>query len=194
MLVAVAPRHPFISVLALVRGKIQARQSLPIKVTFIGAEAPAFHDIDLVCEIYNETSMEQYTVNVKRWEGNIQQKWEHFEIDDEEYDRCLRSGVIDENEPQPPLKSRSLQGSTLEMCQTLPPAIVNYELDETNLDRTRRLRAQMKKQANTRPQMPAPELLHLAFTARTLVYNEYVDLCNDTSELEKFFIDTCLGK
>ena len=71
--------------------------------------------------------------------------------------------------------------------------IVNYELEETNLDRARRQRALMKKQMNMRPQMPAPELLHLAFTARTLVYNEYVDLCSDTSQLEKFFIDTCLG-
>ena len=166
---------------------------MPIKVTFMAIEAPAFHDIDLVCEIYNETTLEQYNQDVKKWEAGIQQRWEHLEIDDEEYERCLRSGVIDENEKTPPPRSRSLQGSTLEMCQTLPPVIVNYELEETNLDRARRQRALMKKQMNMRPQMPAPELLHLAFTARTLVYNEYVDLCSDTSQLEKFFIDTCLG-
>ncbi|CAF1324627.1 unnamed protein product [Adineta ricciae] len=176
-----------------VRGKIQPRQSMPIKVTFMAIEAPAFHDIDLVCEIYNETTLEQYNQDVKKWEAGIQQRWEHLEIDDEEYERCLRSGVIDENEKAPAPRSRSLQGSTLEMCHTLPPVIVNYELEETNLDRARRQRALMKKQMNMRPQMPAPELLHLAFTARTLVYNEYVDLCSDTSQLEKFFIDTCLG-
>jgi hypothetical protein len=79
------------------------------------------------------------------------------------------------------------------MCQTLPPVLVNYELDETSLDRTRRVRSNIQKQMTIRPQMPIPELLHLAFTARTLVYNEYVDLCSDTSQLEKFFIDTCLG-
>lgn len=166
---------------------------MPIKVTFMAIEAPAFHDIDLVCEIYNETTLEQYNQDVKKWEAGIQQKWEYLEIDDEEYERCLRSGIIDENEKAPPPRSRSLQGSTLEICQTLPPVIVNYELEETNLDRARRQRALMKKQMNMRPQMPAPELLHLAFTARTLVYNEYVDLCSDTSQLEKFFIDTCLG-
>ena len=156
-------------------------------------EAPAFHDIDLICEIYNETTLEQYHQEVKKWEATIQDKWERFEIDDEEYEDCLRNGTVDELD-----KNRSqnsfYQGSKLQMCQTLPPVLVNYELDESNVDRTRRLRAQAKKQMNNRPQMPIPELLHLAFTARTLVYNEYLDSCHDTKELAKFFIDTCLGK
>jgi len=157
-------------------------------------EAPAFHDIDLVCEIYNETSLNQYNLDLKKWESNIQEKWESFEIDDEEYETCLRSGTIYDNDKQEQLQQNQFrQGSTLQMCQTLPPVLVNYELDETSLDRTRRVRLNIQKQMNTRPQMPIPELLHLAFTARTLVYNEYVDLCNDTSQLEKFFIDTCLG-
>ena len=159
-------------------------------------EAPAFHDIDLVCEIYNETALNQYNADLKKWESNIQQKWERFEIDDEEYEACLRGGgTIDDNDKPPSSSSQNpfQQGSTLQMCQTLPPVLVNYELDESNVDRTRRLRANMQKQMNTRPQMPIPELLHLAFTARTLVYNEYIDLCSDTSQLEKFFIDTCLG-
>lgn len=154
-------------------------------------EAPAFHDIDLVCEIYNETVLDQYNVDLKRWESNIQQKWERFEINDEEYEVCLRSGILDNNDK--PTQNQFQQGSTLQMCKTLPPVLVNYELDESNVDRTRRLRANLKKQMNTRPQMPIPELLHLAFTARTLVYQEYLDLCNDTSQLDKFFIDTCLG-
>ena len=130
---------------------------------------------------------------MKRWESNIQQKWERFEIDDEEYQACLRSGILDDNERQPSTRNRSQQGSALQICKTLPPVLVNYELDESNVDRTRRLRANAKKQMNTRPQMPIPELLHLAFTARTLVYSEYLDLCNNTNQLEKFFIDTCLG-
>ncbi|CAF1519688.1 unnamed protein product, partial [Adineta steineri] len=172
-----------------VRGKIQPRQSLPIKITFMAIEAPAFHDIDLVCEIYNETTLNQYNLDVKKWESNVQQKWERLEIDDEEYEACLRSGVINNNNND----DNKQQGSTLEMGQTLPPVVVNYEHEETNLDKSRRLRTNMKNLMNIRPQMPAPELLHLAFTARTLVYNEYVDLCNDTSQLEKYFIDTCLG-
>jgi hypothetical protein len=158
-------------------------------------EAPAFHDIDLVCEIYNETTLNQYNIDLKRWESNIQQKWERFEINDEEYETCLRSGILEDNDkPQQSSRNQSHQGSALQMCKTLPPVLVNYELDESNVDRTRRLRANIKKQMNTRPQMPIPELLHLAFTARTLVYQEYLDLCNDTSQLNKFFIDTCLGK
>jgi hypothetical protein len=161
-------------------------------------EAPAFHDIDLVCEIYNETTLSQYNLDLKRWESNIQQKWERFEIDDEEYETCLRNGTLDDNDKPQQQRSSSQnqfhQGSTLQMCKTLPPVLVNYELDESNVDRTRRLRSNTKKQMNTRPQMPIPELLHLAFTTRTLVYNEYLDLCNDTSQLRKFFIDTCLGK
>ncbi|CAF4004346.1 unnamed protein product [Rotaria magnacalcarata] len=178
-----------------VRGKIQPRQSLPIKVTFMAIEAPAFHDIDLVCEIYNETTLEQYNLDLKRWETNIQKKWESFEISDDEYKECLRSGTLDDNEKQQSstVQTQFHQGSTLQMCKTLPPVLVNYELDESNVDRTRRLRANAKRQENTRPQMPIPELLHLAFTARTLVYNEYLDLCPDTSELQKFFVDTCLG-
>ncbi len=165
-------------------------------------EAPAFHDIDLVCEIYNETILNEYNIDLKRWESNIQQKWERFEITDEEYETCLRSGILDDNDKyqKSPSSSSSTsqnqfqQGSTLQMCKTLPPVLVNYELDESNVDRTRRLRANIKKQMNIRPQMPTPELLHLAFIARTLVYQEYLDLCQDTSQLNKFFIDTCLGK
>ncbi|CAF1104404.1 unnamed protein product [Rotaria sordida] len=177
-----------------VRGKIQPRQSLPIKVTFMAIEAPAFHDIDLVCEIYNETTLNQYNLDLKKWEINIQKKWESFEIDDEEYKACLRSGILDDNDKQQQLiENQFHQGSTLQMCKTLPPVLVNYELDESNIDRARRLRANIRKQQNTRPQMPIPELLHLAFTARTLVYNEYLDLCTNTNELGKFFIDTCLG-
>jgi len=159
-------------------------------------EAPAFHDIDLVCEIYNETTLNQYHLDLKRWESTIQQKWESFEINDEEYEVCLRSGILDDNDKRSSSSSspnQFQQGSTLKMCKTLPPVLVNYELDESNVDRIRRLRANMKKKMNTRPQMPIPELLHFAFTARTLVYQEYLDLCNDTSQLDKFFIDTCLG-
>lgn len=162
-------------------------------------EAPSFHDIDLVCEIYNETTLEQYQLELKRWESNIQQKWERFEIDDNEYETCLRSGILEGNGNLPRASSSTsnnqmYQGSTLQLCKTLPPVLVNYELDESNVDRTRRLRANMKKQMNTRPQMPIPELLHLAFTARTLVYQEYLDLCEHSNELDRFFIDTCLGK
>lgn len=161
-------------------------------------EAPAFHDIDLVCEIYNETTLEEYQLELKRWESNVQQKWERFEIDDEEYETCLRCGTLDDQtkfqQPSTTSQTQLYQGSTLQMCQTLPPVLVNYELDETNVDRTRRLRTNVKKQMNIRPQMPTPELLHLAFTTRTLVYQEYLDLCQDTSELNKFFIDTCLGR
>jgi hypothetical protein len=160
-------------------------------------EAPAFHDIDLVCEIYNETTLNQYNLDLKKWESNIQQKWERFEIDDEEYEMCLRSGALDDTNKQQQQKSTQNQfhqgSATLQMCKTLPPVLVNYELDESNVDRTRRLRANIKRQMNIRPQMPTPELLHLAFTARTLVYQEYLDLCHDTSQLDKFFIDTCLG-
>jgi hypothetical protein len=156
-------------------------------------EAPAFHDIDLVCEVYNETTLTQYNLDLKRWESNIQQKWERFEINDEEYEACLRSGILDDHDP-PTSQNQLRQGSTLQMCKTLPPVLVNYELDESNVDRTRRLRANLKQQMNIRPQMPIPELLHLAFTARTLVYQEYLDICNDTTQLDKFFIDTCLGK
>ena len=158
-------------------------------------EAPAFHDIDLVCEIYNETTLQQYHVDLKRWESNIQAKWEKFEIDDEEYESCLRNGTLDEYEQHKQQQQNQFQqGSTLQMCKTLPPVVVNYELDESNIDRSRRLRSNAKKQLNIRPQIPTPELLHLAFTARTLVYNEYLDLCHDTKQIAKFFIDTCLGK
>jgi hypothetical protein len=177
----------------LVRGKIAPRQCLPIKVTFMAIEAPAFHDIDLVCEVYNETILEQYALDLKRWECNIQEKWERFEINDDEYAACLRTGTIDDTDQQQH-SNQFQQGSTLQMCQTLPPVLVNYELDESNVDRTRRLRAHAKQQLKIRPQIPNPELLHLAFTARTLVYNEYLDLCLDTSQLGRFFIDTCLGK
>lgn len=161
----------------------------------MAVEAPAFHDIDLVCEIYNETTLQQYHVDLKRWESNIQAKWEKFEIDDEEYESCLRNGTLEEYEQQKQQQQNQFQqGSTLQMCKTLPPVVVNYELDESNIDRSRRLRTNAKKQVNIRPQVPTPELLHLAFTARTLVYNEYLDLCHDTKQLGKFFIDTCLGK
>ena len=184
--------------ICLVRGKILPRQSLPIKVTFMAIEAPAFHDIDLVCEIYNETTLTQYHIDLKRWESTIQEKWERFEIDDQEYEACLRSGILDDNDKLLPSSSAASQnqfqqGSTLQMCKTLPPVLVNYQLDESNVDRTRRLRANMKRQLNMRPQMPMPELLHFAFTARTLVYQEYLDLCQDTTQLQRFFIDTCLG-
>lgn len=156
-------------------------------------EAPAFHDIDLVCEIYNETTMQQYQTDLKRWEATIQEKWERFEIDDEEYEACLRNGAA-LDEVLPTDHNQYQQSSTLQMCKTLPPVVVNYELDESNVDRARRLRANARKQMSMRPQMPMPELVHLAFTARTLVYNEYLDLCHDTSQLGKFFIDTCLGR
>ena len=183
----------FIRCFSLVRGKIPPRQSLPIKVTFMAIEAPAFHDIDLVCEIYNETTMERYQADLKRWEGTIQDKWERFEIDDEEYETCLRNGALLDEREFPNQQNQYQQGSTLQMCKTLPPVLVNYELDESNVDRARRIRANLKKKMTMRPQMPMPELVHLAFTARTLVYNEYLDLCHDTSQLGKFFIDTCLG-
>ena len=155
-------------------------------------EAPAFHDIDLVCEIYNETKREQYTTSLKRWESDIQGKWERFEINDSEYQTYLLNGSLEERDVEQQ-DHLSQQGSSVQLCRTLPPVIIKHELEESNLDRKRRLRAHAKKQTTSKPQLPAPELLHLALTARTLVYNEYLDLCPDTRQLGKFFIDTCLG-
>ena len=155
-------------------------------------EAPAFHDIDLVCEIYNESKREQYTTSLKRWESDIQGKWERFEIDDNEYQTYLLNGSLEERDAEQQ-DHLGQQGSSIQLCKTLPPVIVKHELEESNLDRKRRLRVHAKKQTTSKPQLPAPELLHLALTARTLVYSEYLDLCPDISQLGKSFIDTCLG-
>lgn len=59
------------------------------KLTFLAKHVPAFYNVDLICEIKNETEMDKYRKELKNWENEQKRQWEEFEIDDSELEKRL---------------------------------------------------------------------------------------------------------
>ena len=70
---------------------INVGQSKLCKLTFLAKSVPAFYNLDLICEIKNDTQMENYFKELKSWENEQKRQWEEFEIEDEELENRLVS-------------------------------------------------------------------------------------------------------
>lgn len=75
--------------------------------------------------------------------------------------------------------------------KTIPPIIKYNILEESNLERVRRQRAE--KKLWKKPIPPSPFLLNLNVLARTQVYDEFLEMSNSIKNDSNKFVDPVLG-
>lgn len=75
--------------------------------------------------------------------------------------------------------------------KTIPPIIKYNNLEESNLERVRRQRAE--KKLWKKPLPPSPFLLNLNVLARTQVYDEFLEMSNTVKNNSNKFVDPVLG-
>ncbi len=61
------------------------------KVTFISKDKSAFYNIDLICEVKNETEMAVYRNDLEQWRQEQNRQFEEFIIDERELESRLVS-------------------------------------------------------------------------------------------------------
>lgn len=169
------------------RGIIGANQSKLCKLTFISRDLPQFYNIDLICEIKNESEMDRYNDELKKWKKEQQRQWSEFLIEDEELENRLKGA-------KSPIKSIDRMDSKLSMhnFKTIPPIITDPTLNETAIGKARRLRKE--KNIWEKPQPPTPYLLHLNVLARTQLSSDYHQNKKQEPKNESDkFIDSLLG-
>ena len=158
------------------------------KVTFISIGKPAFYNIDLICEVKNDSEQAAYRGELAAWQNEQRRQFEEFAIDGEELEERLNAS------PRPPEARHPESSSHLSIhrFKTIPPIMKNAGIEESHVDRVRRQRAERK--VWRKPLAPTPYLMHLNIIARTQYIEEYLS-SKDTvkNECAKFF-DASLGQ
>ncbi|XP_019617941.1 PREDICTED: cilia- and flagella-associated protein 65-like [Branchiostoma belcheri] len=175
-----------------VSGVLQPQESLLCKVVFTAKGVPSFYDLDLICEVTDETEMAKYKKELKKWEAEKERQKYEFTITednltaDEEKgppSRTATSGVLRPCRSGIDQPQRSNSEGDLKRYQTLPPI--------------RKSTPDLKKSAAgddiwEQPQPPRAFLLHLGATARTHAIEEFQQYFPE--EAKVMFIDRTLGE
>lgn len=66
------------------RGIINTNESKMCKLTFISMGDPQFYNIDLICEVKNETEMDVYRKKIDLWKKEQVRQYEEFVIEENE--------------------------------------------------------------------------------------------------------------
>ncbi|XP_006820550.2 cilia- and flagella-associated protein 65-like [Saccoglossus kowalevskii] len=175
-----------------VSGVLQPLESMLCKVTFIATGEPSFYDLDLVCEITDETELAEYRRELAAWEAEKERQKYEFTITEKDLEKrekriraCRRLKQTDSTE-------RSLSDSDLKKYQTLPP--IRSQKTEKDIDeqRERERSTDSGTPLWNKPQPPDTFLLHLGMTARTHTIAEFQT--NFPSEVQNYFIDRSMSE
>ncbi|KAL5005595.1 hypothetical protein ScPMuIL_016753 [Solemya velum] len=180
-----------------VSGELRAGETKMCRVVFMACGVPSFYDLDLVCEVTDETEMSLYREKLEEWEDEQMRQQYEFTITEDDLDADKRIPNVVEITDRP--RSGRLQSlddsksaaSDVELTKykTLPP-IKQLSVDE--------MIANDKKQEKKiedlweKPTRPSPFLLHLGLTARTHDINDFQ--ANFSEDYRSFYIDRLLSE
>ncbi|XP_077997157.1 cilia- and flagella-associated protein 65-like [Glandiceps talaboti] len=177
-----------------VSGVLQPLESTLCKVTFISIGEPSFYDLDVVCEVTDETEMASYRREMAAWEKERDRQKYEFTItekDLEKRERRVRSCKKLSRQGTDSTE-RSSSDSDLKRYQTLPP--IKPQKTEKDIDEQRE--RERKTDTGTplwnKPQPPETFLLHLGITARTHTIAEFQS--NFPNEVQNYFIDRSMSE
>ncbi|EDO41418.1 predicted protein, partial [Nematostella vectensis] len=144
-------------------GYLHPGQSTLLKISFFSCGAPSMYDMDILCEIVDETEMAMFNERLIKWTNEQEERQYTFTITEADVTRP-RSGprlrsLDSSNTPH------SKSESDLRRYQALPPI---GSQEPTNTSKQRR-------KSSTPPQPSPPESfwLHLGVTARTHMIAEF---------------------
>lgn len=179
-------------------GTLGPHESRMLKISFSSAGTPGFFDIDLLCEVVDESLMAAYRKALQNWENECERQRVEFTITEKDIDADRRLWESTENRANSESSGWSQGGIVTKPLatsaalsykpyQTLPPIIQSSADDlRAAADETKRLKAVLWQ----RPKAPEPFLLHLGVTARTHGVGEFQE--SFPGDYGSFFVDRSL--
>lgn len=171
---------------------------------------PAFYNIDLICEIKNETEMDAYRASLDLWKQEQTRQFQEFMIEEKELENRLVRFLFlfnprlehnfyhlkkdtdgKEDQKVRDAKQQAVSRLGVNQFKTIPPLIKNNLLVETNLTKIRKSREE--KKLWKKPLPPNPFLLHLNVIARTNYMDQYLELSNTVKNNSEKYVDPLLG-
>uniref|UniRef100_A0A8C7E516 Cilia and flagella associated protein 65 n=1 Tax=Naja naja TaxID=35670 RepID=A0A8C7E516_NAJNA len=147
-------------------GIVQAGESTHCVLTLHAGGNPCFYNVDLICEIFTQNSLDQYEKELQEWEIENARQAVEFTITEKDLDT--------KKDPKEPFK-------------TLPPI---KTISEPNAPASRSQRRQIRDEDASRiwpkPEFTKPFLMHLGFTARSHSIDDF--LLNFSSDLPQHFL------
>lgn len=181
-----------------VKGLLQPKESKLCQLSFMDCGLPGFYDIDLICEITDETEVAKYEEELRLWENERNRQQVEFTLTEKNPDVVTPEMNDIELVVSPgrmfPFTFLSEESSPVEeqvvSYRTLPP-IKQIPMDK-QIDIQRHTKKSQKKKYWKKPQPPATSILHLGITARTYDVEEFE--VGQPEEYRHFFFDKISGK
>ncbi|XP_014674657.1 PREDICTED: coiled-coil domain-containing protein 108-like isoform X2 [Priapulus caudatus] len=135
-------------------------------VTFTATDVPALHDIDIVCEVQDETAMALYEQKLDAWAATVRTKESEFTITDNSSGIASKKGKSQSASKLRPLGRESPEVE-FSPYKALPPIASSVhteavkELARLTMEDTPEAREMLK----SIPHPPAPSIVHLGVTA-----------------------------
>ncbi|XP_071497349.1 cilia- and flagella-associated protein 65-like [Diadema antillarum] len=174
------------------QGTLHPGQGCMCKVVFTAAGEPSFYDLDVVCEVTDETVMAEYKKELTEWEAERErQKYEftitEFSDDSNKEDGGTGSGKGRSKRERTLARDSPPPSEEFKRYQTLPP--IKHVKNEKEVDEQYRREhtADDGSQLWPKPVKPDPFIMHLGVTGRTHTIAEFQS--NFPNEVQKFFID-----
>ncbi|XP_072031285.1 cilia- and flagella-associated protein 65-like [Amphiura filiformis] len=168
---------------------LEPGESCMCKVSFTATGEPSFYDLDVICEVTDETIMANYRRDLAAWEAEKTRQQYEFTINDPNAPKPnvrLCRQIAQENGRQSPVSEE------FKRYQTLPP-IKHMETEKEQKDRQYRERhTDTGTPLWEKPEVPESFLLHLGITARTHTIAEYQS--NFPNAVQKYFIDRSMSE
>ncbi|XP_067934870.1 cilia- and flagella-associated protein 65-like [Watersipora subatra] len=194
------------------KGTLQSKHHQMVKVAFTSCGEPAFYDMDMVCEVVDETEMARYRRRLRDWENERERQINEFTITEKDLVKNKRARSTGEHTVKKgkPVKGGSAQNflkidkanvqedidlykpqpreKTYKQYKALPPILDrSYDKDREEVLETERMKVAMW----AKPVPPKPFLIHLGVIARTHSITSFQDQFFD--DFDNFFIDKTLG-
>ncbi|XP_038048739.1 cilia- and flagella-associated protein 65-like [Patiria miniata] len=171
-----------------VTGALQPSQNCTCKVTFTAIGEPSFYDLDIVCEVTDETEMAKFHQKLESWKKEKERQKYEFTITDKDMIKETKSS----SKLCRTLSSKRSDSPDFQHYQTLPP--IRKVQSSKELDEAERLQGLTASGTPIwdKPAPPDKFLLHLGATARTHTIAEFQS--NFPNEVQNFFIDRTMSE
>ncbi|XP_074643169.1 cilia- and flagella-associated protein 65-like [Tubulanus polymorphus] len=174
-------------------GVLKPSCSQQIQIKFLACTVPSFYDIDLVCEITDETEMDKYKEKLAAWFEEKERQKVEFTITENNIDADMIHDLNPEKRPPSgklkaleEIEKAALEGN-MPSYSTLPPIKRLTDDQAIALEKEKR---KLQQEYYPKPKAAKPFLLHLGVTSRSHDVAEFQS--NFPDDYEKYHIDRCL--
>ncbi|EDV21132.1 uncharacterized protein TRIADDRAFT_60400 [Trichoplax adhaerens] len=177
------------------RGRLAAEESILVKVDFSSYTVPSFFEIDIPCEIIDETEMAIYQKKLKLWETKEEERKHTFTITEnnlQEEGNGENEEHMNATESQNKMQTSNAAERIAKKYQALPPIKPFLQSDTRIMEKKGRSRQKTTKtDSHDPPKIPQPFILYLGLNARTHSLKDYQ--ANFPGKITNFHMDRSIA-